>query len=78
VTSPVDSDTDNDGIPDNLDPSPEGNPPVAQSVSISTPEDTAVSITLPATDVNGDPLTYSIVAPPAHGTLSGSGAATVL
>ena len=29
---------------------------------------------LPATDVDGDPLTYSIVEQPAHGALSGSGA----
>ena len=29
---------------------------------------------LPATDADGDPLTYSIVEQPAHGALSGSGA----
>jgi hypothetical protein len=33
------------------------------------------AITLTATDVEGDPLTWIIVSQPAHGTLSGSGAA---
>ena len=43
--------------------------PVANDSSLSTPEDTALSISLAATDVDGDPLTYSVTAPPAHGTL---------
>jgi hypothetical protein len=34
-------------------------------------EDTTKAITLTATDVDGDPLTFTIVTPPAHGTLSG-------
>jgi len=38
---------------------------------VSSLEDTAKPITLTATDVDGDALTYSIVTPPAHGTLSG-------
>lgn len=49
-------------------------PPVAHDQSVSTPEDTPVSITLAATDTDGDPLGYSIVTPPAFGTLSGTGA----
>ena len=48
--------------------------PVAASQSRSTSEDTAASVTLDASDANGDPLTYSIVSSPAHGALSGSGA----
>ena len=48
--------------------------PVAASQSPSTNEDTALPVTLVATDVECDPLTYSIVTPPAHGALSGSGA----
>ncbi len=48
--------------------------PVAKSQSVTTAEDTAASITLTASDVDGDSLTYSVVAAPAHGTLSGSGA----
>jgi hypothetical protein len=47
--------------------------PVAASQSVTTPAGTAVAITLAATDANGDVLTYSIVAAPSHGTLSGSG-----
>ncbi len=48
--------------------------PVAASQSVSTNEDTAKAVVLGATDVEGDPLTFSIVTGPAHGTLSGSGA----
>ena len=46
-------------------------PPVAQSQSVTTKENTAKAITLAATDADGDKLTYKIVAQPAHGTLSG-------
>ena len=35
-------------------------------------EDTPVEITLSAGDPEGDPLTFTIVTPPAHGTLSGT------
>ncbi|MEI6176099.1 MAG: Ig-like domain-containing protein [Verrucomicrobiota bacterium] len=47
-------------------------PPVTGSQSLTTAEDTAKAITLTASDANGDALTYSIVTPPAHGTLSGT------
>ena len=46
--------------------------PVANSQSITTPEDTQASITLTGSDVDGDPITYSIVISPAYGTLSGT------
>ena len=46
--------------------------PVAQDQSVSTAEDTALTITLTATDVDGDSLDYAIVSGPAHGTLSGT------
>jgi large repetitive protein len=46
--------------------------PVANAQSVTTNEDTAKAITLTATDANGDPLTYSIVSSPAHGSLSGT------
>lgn len=49
------------------------NPPVADDKSVTTPEDTPVAITLTATDVDGDALTYGIATAPAHGTLSGTG-----
>ena len=47
--------------------------PVAPSQSLTTDEDSALPVTLVATDPDGDPLTYSIVSPPGHGTLAGSG-----
>jgi len=45
--------------------------PVADPQSLSTPEDTAMSITLTGSDADGDPLTYSVTSNPSHGTLSG-------
>lgn len=46
--------------------------PVADNQTLTTPEDTDLSITLTATDAESNPLTYTIVTPPAHGTLSGT------
>jgi hypothetical protein len=51
---------------------PGNNPPVANAQSVTTNENTAKAITLTANDVDGDTLTYSIVASPANGTLSGT------
>jgi hypothetical protein len=48
------------------------NPPVANNQSVTTAEDTAKAITLTATDVDGDPLTWAVVTPPAHGTFTGT------
>ena len=45
--------------------------PVASNQSRCTNEDTTRSITLVGTDVDGNPLTYTIVTPPAHGVLTG-------
>ncbi|MCL5256307.1 MAG: Ig-like domain-containing protein [Chloroflexi bacterium] len=44
--------------------------PVANPVSVATNQGTPVTITLDATDADGDPLTYSVVSGPSHGTLS--------
>jgi hypothetical protein len=44
--------------------------PVAQSQTVTTAEDTAIAITLIATDVDGDSLTYSIGTAPVHGSAS--------
>jgi len=49
-------------------------PPVASSQSVSTQENTAVTITLIGTDADGDSLSYAIVTPPSVGALTGSGA----
>ena len=53
-----------------------GNAPVASSMSITVLEDLPVTIPLQATDIEGDPLTYSIVSQPdaKSGVLSGTGA----
>ncbi len=48
--------------------------PVADNQSVSTNEDTDKGITLTATDAENDPLTFSVVDTPTHGTLSGTGA----
>jgi hypothetical protein len=53
------------------------NPPVANSQTVSLDEDTSLSINLTGSDPDGDPLTYSIVQPPAHGTLSGTAPSVV-
>ena len=47
-------------------------PPVAAGQSVQTNEDTAAAILLSATDVDSDPLTYSVLTSPTHGTLSGT------
>jgi len=47
-------------------------PPVAMSGDLKTPEDTALTITLAASDRNQDHLTYHIVKDPSHGQLSGT------
>jgi Bacterial Ig domain len=46
--------------------------PVADSQSISTPEDTPLGIFLTGSDPEGDPLTFTVVSTPTHGSLSGT------
>jgi len=48
------------------------NPPVANSQSVTTDEDTPAAVTLTGTDADGDPLTYAVLSPPTRGTLSGT------
>jgi len=48
-------------------------PPEAASTLLSTLENTALPITLVATDVDSEPLTYLIVGQPENGTLTGQG-----
>lgn len=50
---------------------PVNDPPVPQASSLQTPEDTPLGIVLAATDVDGDPLTYTLVSAPV-GTLAGT------
>ena len=47
-------------------------PPVANPQNVTVLENTSASITLTATDPNNDPLTYSTVTLPMHGSLSGT------
>src|SRR5262249_26803973 len=44
--------------------------PVAQAQSVTTAQNTPISGTLVATDIDSPSLTYSIVASPAHGTVT--------
>ncbi|MFP2924988.1 Ig-like domain-containing protein [Pyxidicoccus sp. 3LG] len=46
--------------------------PVALAQSLTTAEDTARTLTLSGGDPDGDTLSYVVVTPPAHGTLSGT------
>jgi len=48
-------------------------PPTANDDSVTTQEDTLVSITLAGCDLDGDALIYSVVKGPSHGSLSGTG-----
>jgi uncharacterized repeat protein (TIGR02543 family) len=50
---------------------PSSGVPVANNLSVSTPIDTPVSITLQAADPENKPLTYSVLQSPAHGNLTG-------
>lgn len=69
----------NDGTPDNdatatvtVTVNNVNDVPVADAQLVSTTEDTPVAITLTASDVDPDTLTYIIVDDPANGTLSGT------
>ena len=53
---------------------PVNDAPVAQGKSITTPEDTPVTVTLSGFDFENDPLTFIVVDPPINGTLTGTGA----
>jgi len=47
-------------------------PPVATNSTVTTDEDVPAAATLVASDADGDPLTYTILSQPSHGTLSGT------
>lgn len=48
--------------------------PIASPQTVSTDEDAAETITLEGNDIDGDTLTFTIVDPPEHGILTGTGA----
>ncbi|WP_148714754.1 retention module-containing protein [Chitinolyticbacter meiyuanensis] len=51
-------------------PTPGNSAPDAQDVSVTTTEDTALNGQLTATDVDGDPLSFSKGSDPVHGTVT--------
>ena len=50
--------------------------PVANAQSVTTAEDTALGITVSASDIEGDTLSYSYTQP-AHGTVTGTGSSVI-
>ena len=46
--------------------------PIAQDQNLTVREDQNLSVTLTATDADGDTLTYTVVSQPSYGTLSGT------
>ncbi|UCF14131.1 MAG: AAA family ATPase, partial [Phycisphaerales bacterium] len=50
-------------------------PPLAEHSNVTVIEDSSTQITLPASDADGDRLSYRVVEGPSHGTLNGSGPA---
>lgn len=46
--------------------------PIATDQSLSTPTHTALAVTLTGSDADNDPLTYSVVSGPTHGSLGGT------
>ena len=51
---------------------PVNDPPVANNQAITVNKNTQQAISLTATDTNNDPLTYTVLTQPAHGTLTGT------
>ncbi|NMC16674.1 MAG: tandem-95 repeat protein [Chloroflexi bacterium] len=51
---------------------PVNDAPLAAAQSVSTTVDTALAVKLSGTDADGDALTYTVVANPTHGALSGT------
>jgi uncharacterized delta-60 repeat protein len=52
---------------------PVNDAPTANNLSFAAIGGSPVSLTLTGADVDGDALSFSIISPPAHGTLSGTG-----
>src|SRR5262249_45262249 len=52
-------------------------PVITTPASLAVLEDTPRTINLTATDGDGDPVTFSVVSGPTHGSLSGSGSSRI-
>ena len=59
-----------------IEVTPRNDPPVANDKSVTVTEEAAAALTVTATDADGDALTYAILTPPSHGTITGFDAAT--
>jgi uncharacterized delta-60 repeat protein len=68
----TDGELDSDAVMVTINVDTVNDPPVANDQSVSTPEDIAKDITLTASDIDGDTLTYSVVDGPANGSLTGT------
>ncbi|MCY1075824.1 Ig-like domain-containing protein [Archangium lansingense] len=51
---------------------PVNDPPQATAQPVSTAEDSATAITLTGTDIDGDPLTFTVSSSPANGSVTGA------
>ena len=56
---------------------PVNDPPVAANLELTTAEDTALPVNLSGSDLEGDPLVYTVVDAPSHGQLGGTGATPI-
>jgi hypothetical protein len=63
---------DADDARDHLEETREANTPRAEAITVEGDEDRPLTVTLRGSDPQGDPLRYSVVEEPEHGTLSGS------
>jgi hypothetical protein len=54
----------------NITVTPVNDLPIANSQSVTTPEETSIDITLTGSDVEGSPLTYAIATQPSHGVVT--------
>ena len=69
----------NDGLLDSsnatvsLTVRPVNDAPVADANAYTNAEDTSIAIVLSGSDVEGSPLTYTVLTAPTNGTLSGAG-----
>jgi RHS repeat-associated protein len=55
-----------------VDVPPQNRPPVADAQLLSLPEDGTLSLVLTGSDPDGDPLRFTLLAAPSHGTLTGT------
>jgi len=67
-----DGSSDSDTATISITVTPVNDPPVANDQSVTTAEDTTLTVTLTASDAENDPLTYMVVGNPSHGVLSGT------